>query len=418
MSRRPEQRRPPRGLLGQILLAPDRDQGPGVRPVVSVQPDDDPELLAELEERGARRVQLVRRGVDHGTWAELDPEGIAPPISRRAELKSARAWRWHAGRPVLLPGLASATVEELKDELAARARLGETLDQPGALRDWIESRAAALAPDFELDARPGAPGTPGAPGAAGADAERDLERVRLRGRVAGERADDLWIKTTRLSDRPDDRSRRLRVSFGREVDDDDSDDEPRHRLVAALAARLLPELPRLAVLPELERLLRTLLGGPALLTQPIVYWNAPGGGALFHHDSFRPEPGGQRGVLYAQLTGATAWLALSIVDLAERVAEFLDAQDADPPDGLAPDPGALVAELALPGCGRLGGLVNRGPEFTGFLADAGHGLVLRPGDALLLPDHGLVRTAMHSVFCASEETGVGLSAAIRAAAPA
>jgi hypothetical protein len=57
--------------------------------------------------------------------------------------------------------------------------------------------------------------------------------------------------------------------------------------------------------------------------------------------------------------------------------------------------------------------VNRGPEFTAWLADAGHAALLGPGDAILLPNHGLRRTAMHSVFCAGEEVAYGLSLAIR-----
>ena len=51
---------------------------------------------------------------------------------------------------------------------------------------------------------------------------------------------------------------------------------------------------------------------------------------------------------------------------------------------------------------------------TGLLADAGHACVLEPGDAILLPNHGYARTAMHSVFCASEETTYGISLAVRA----
>ena len=58
-------------------------------------------------------------------------------------------------------------------------------------------------------------------------------------------------------------------------------------------------------------------------------------------------------------------------------------------------------------------LVHRGPEFTTFLADAGHALVLHPGDALVLPNHGLTRTAMHAVFCGAPRPTHGLSLAIR-----
>jgi hypothetical protein len=128
------------------------------------------------------------------------------------------------------------------------------------------------------------------------------------------------------------------------------------------------------------------------------------------------------------------WLALSLEDLALRAIELLQmmqegelawvreelfgrADDWSRALQLAADQRALERELALPGCGRLASLVNRGPEFTALLADSGHALVLRPGDVLLLPNHGLhglERTAMHSVFCAGEQAGYGLSLAMRA----
>ena len=80
---------------------------------------------------------------------------------------------------------------------------------------------------------------------------------------------------------------------------------------------------------------------------------------------------------------------------------------------LAADEPGLERELGLPGCGRLAALVNHGPEFSALLADAGHAALLQPGDAILLPNHGPARTALHSVFCAGEETGYALSLAIR-----
>ena len=57
--------------------------------------------------------------------------------------------------------------------------------------------------------------------------------------------------------------------------------------------------------------------------------------------------------------------------------------------------------------------MNRGPEFTGLLADAGHAWLLDPGDVIVLPNHGFAATCMHSVFCASDEPGYALSMAIR-----
>jgi hypothetical protein len=80
---------------------------------------------------------------------------------------------------------------------------------------------------------------------------------------------------------------------------------------------------------------------------------------------------------------------------------------------LARDRARATAELALPGQGVLGPLVNRGPEFTSFLADAGHASVLAAGDAIVLPNRGLRATCLHSVFCASDEIGYSLSMALR-----
>ena len=77
------------------------------------------------------------------------------------------------------------------------------------------------------------------------------------------------------------------------------------------------------------------------------------------------------------------------------------------------DAAGRVNELALAGCGALCGLVNRGPEFTHELARHGHGMLLEAGDAILLPNHGLARTCMHSVFCASDTPAFSLSLAIR-----
>src|SRR6185436_19937012 len=127
-----------------------------------------------------------------------------------------------------------------------------------------------------------------------------------------------------------------------------------------------------------------------------------------------------------QLTGRTAWLALSIRDLARRAGEFVAclsegelpwvAAQLFPDESarkriatLVSDSEACIAELAKPACGALAALVNRGPEFTAWLADSGHAALLAPGDAILLPNQGLRRTAMHSVFCADDDVSYGLS---------
>jgi hypothetical protein len=205
--------------------------------------------------------------------------------------------------------------------------------------------------------------------------------------------------------------------------------------VAELASRLIPGAAAVADDPVIGPLVDRLSGESVLFTQAIAYWNAPGGGALFHHDAFAEDEldegaWRQLGVCYVQLSGATAWLALSTDDMAARIGEFVealeegempwvraqlfDAQvDWDRIRALARDRARLSTELSLPGQGVLGPLVNRGPEFTSFLADAGHAFVLEAGDAILLPNRGLRATCLHSVFCASDDIGYSVSLALR-----
>jgi hypothetical protein len=407
-------------LLDGILSDPDRDARSGARPVVSVREQEDPAFLAAVEEKRRASASLARRGIWHGEWAELFDTNVDGAVELATALE-----RWHAAKPIVLRGAATADQRaEFEDEIAARGELHAALQEPRGLRAFLEAHASALGPDFE----------PGRAPAKLFDPERDLERILVRP-TRGRRVGDLWVKSAWLSTSDGDDSLRVRVSFGRERDDDASADLARHRLVADLAARLFPESALVAANPAIAQLVEPLLAGPALFTQHIAYWNAPDGGALFHHDAFaedeeEPSRPGQLGVAYLQLTGRTAWLALSIADLGRRVREFVacllegelpwvaaqlfpDGAARARVDALTADPGALLAELARPGCGTLGPLVNRGPEFTAWLADAGHAAILGPGDAILLPNHGLRRTAMHSVFCAGEDVAYSLSLAIR-----
>lgn len=399
---------PPPGLFRDVLLDPDRERIPEAAPVVSFREDDEPAFLQQVMRRALARVDLVRRGVWHGSVAALDPRGLLPPRPRRKRRFVIREQRWRAAQPIFLPGALEGPWRGAREAEALR----ETLAAPDGLRAWLGPRTEVRPDEVELF-----------------DPERDQARVAL----AGE--GDLWVKTGRLSTHPEDHSLRLRVAFGREGDDDASTDEAAHRRVAQVGRTVVPGMdlidgPAGDVMEEAARL----AGTPFYATQPIAYWNAPGGGARFHHDGFSADdtaPGGsgQRGVLYLQLTGATLWLALSIEELALRVRElfqYLDegelpwlAQELElgPMRAVAERRDDLLAELGRPGCGVLGPLVDRGPEFTCLLADAGHAIHVGPGDALLLPNHGLARTAMHSVFCASGETAYGLSLALRADAP-
>ncbi|MCP3917762.1 MAG: hypothetical protein GY711_19635 [bacterium] len=416
----------PDDLLASIVDAPDRDRCPGARPVVSYRDDDEADYLSMIDARAHERVHLVRRGIDHGWLAELDPPlAPIPGVPENAQL----AQRWHTGRPILLRGLVDPRAG-FAEEVAARRRLHDELKEPGGLRRFLKAQRSDLEPNYTLQARPGSL----------YDEERDLERVLVSWVLRPEdprspRAKDLWVKSGWLSDREDDESLRMRFSFGREGADDASRDVRRHRRIEELAEMCLPEAALVSDHPRVVGLLESWLGDEVFFTQHIAYWNAPGGGALFHHDALDERAiGGQKGVCYLQLTGSTAWLALSIEDLTRRVIEFAEylaeGELAWVRESTFRKPEAFAQfikmtgnfkrvrrELAKPGCGRLGRIVGRGPEFTSLLADAGHALILRAGDVLILPNHGYDCTAMHSVFCASEEPGYALSLAIRESNP-
>jgi hypothetical protein len=412
--------------LRELLDARDRTPIDGARPIVALdvtgadegdegEADADGAALdAALAAEGRARVVLERRGRAHGTWVELDPE-----LDARSELPrpSMCRRRFTEARPLVWRGRFAPALTEWRNEIHGSVRAGEKLLEGGGLESLMRTRLARH-PRFAL-ARVDA---------SGGDTERDLATAHVLDRNAAPGALASFAKAGRLSTFDGDASVRLRFGFGREVDDDDSDDRNAHRATTALARAVFPELALVDDDAEFQRELAQIAGLPLGAACPIAYWNRPQGGALFHHDAFAAaEENGQRGVLFVQLAGATAWLALSTLQLAKRVFEFAE-QLTDAPwivEELAPsgaldavaaangDPFALVDELGAPGQGRLGALVNHGPAFTSFLADLGHAVVLRAGDAILLPNHGWRATALHSVFCASSGPNFALSLGLR-----
>lgn len=429
-------RTPAPGLFRDVALAPDRDRDFAPKPVVSVHPDDEPAYHAEIETRAVTQVDLYRRGIEFGSYAICSPEGLIDPRPRKRRREALVRERWIAGRPLLFPEAFADVASRVKG--LARGMYDRLAR--GEFATWLKSRESALGARYMIDELE----------AELADPERDEARATFKSRDG---LDGFWIKLAKLSTHELDGSKRLRMSFGEEGDDDASTDDERQRALVDLARPLIPGFREVLGSRVLEPLLKDLTGGDVLLTQPIGYWNTAHGGARFHHDSFA-ENDGQLGVLFVQLTGRSFWLALSIRDLVERVREFvgageLAAEDEVPDDdmpvdeaqddadvvakpstevaekptsepsefgaeivALCADSMATLAEAALPDCGRLNEIVNS-PSFAAFLADAGHAVLLEPGDAILLPNHGLERTVMHSVFGVARRAGYGLSLAIR-----
>jgi hypothetical protein len=448
------------GLLKAIVGAPDRSDLPGGLGVISWAAEDEAAFLSEVAEREQTRVELCRRGIAHGSWAEITTDGL-----RDAEDADIHAWRqrWVDARPILLRGFLDSTLPAFAPILKERAALHKGIREEGALDAFLEASLSRLDPRFTIRGAEesaalgeggGDDGDGDGEGAADGGGQRDLER-RFLGydhKASNRNSPHFWTKTEKLSDHEEDMSARIRLSFGVEVDDDASHDESSHRVVEQLGRELLPET---ALIRENKELL-ALLGeldlieepdeetgeepdgptppqGEHYFTQDIAFWNAPNGGVLMHHDAFDEDYNQrQRGVVYAQLTGQTAWLALSTQELAARVTEFTEFisegempwlksalfrghQGAALMRKILKGGRFVYAELEKPGCGQLSRIVNRGPEFTNLLADAGHAFFMRPGDVLVMPNHGFGHTMLHSVFCASSEPGYSLSLAMRRA---
>lgn len=416
---------PEAGPVAGFLGDEGRDRIPGSLPVISYREEDEHAFLDDLERCADATVELSRRGVWHGNWAELSPAAVGIDLGAELSDHAALHLRWNDARPIVLPGILDDEIARHPDEIADAFDLYHQLGEDGGLKRWLKQRLAGAGPEWRVRERR----------ADLIDPDRDVEKVFLSRDTAGRELRDLWWKSGRLSTFEGDESLRLRLSFGLERDDDASRELVRQRAVAELAEALLPGASFVPRTESLNRLLELFSGEELFLTQHIAYWNAPEGGALFHHDAFdEPAEGGQRGVLYAQLAGRTAWLALSAEDLAARVCEFVELLESGELEWVtedlfprtadlagavecARDPQRLMRELGLPGCGRFAALVNRGPEFTDYLANAGHAAILEAGDVILLPNYGLARTAMHSVFCADDEPTYAISAALRQVRP-
>lgn len=395
--------------LTQMLADPERTPVRGALPVVTVRPDDEPAYRDAVRRVESLRIDLERRGRDHGTIVEL----LRPDLSPKLETSQMQAC-WKAADPFVMREAAPES-----DERTAMLPEGwaASHDEADRWHAWLAGAAAeavSQSPDL-------------------VDPERDLAKALCEPRGA-------WAKLGRLSLAEGDASRRLAFGVGEEVQDDDHPSAERHAEVWAWACSLLPALEA-----SWSETMRKRLGGasgmPLSPSNPIVYWNRPNGGALFHHDALpgylpteqpgnaEPPPSGQRGVVYVQGTGTTVWLALSIQALAERCCEFMR----DVIDGGAPwlfdtwvkeevwqplffatrELEPCLRALARSDAGPLRPLVHGCLEFTGFLIDSGHAAVLRAGDAIALPNHGLDRTAMHSVYCGSNGPNVGFSIGLR-----
>jgi len=233
-------------------------------------------------------------------------------------------------------------------------------------------------------------------------------------------AEDLWIKASWLSYHDDDVSLRFRFSFGVDLEQDVAADPHRQKLAAELSDAVFPESGIITENQELLVVLKQILGSNQVnFVERIIYFNGPNGGAYLHHDLER----GHAGVVFAQLTGRTFWLALPKQILIEEIIRFskthpwpesLTREMRDEMSQLIGDRYYLAEQLDTFSNTSLIHLINETLEFVQFLIVRGHSTELEPGDILLLPQATKDSCCWHSVFCLGEELGQALSFAIRA----
>lgn len=360
--------------------------------------------------RGCGRVfPLLRRGVHHGWLGE----------PARAEMGSIPACKvaWRAAEAVLLPGLVANEIAPHSANLAESARLMEQVMDGEACEELFDQPAyvARYGARFELLSGIYDEGEPQAIATVEFDVLED-----------GEPIDEVvWVKASWLSFEDDDASLRFRFSHGHDLFEDVATDFSRQKTAGELCDALFPESQILTGSPALRQRLSEILSVPELaFVERIVYFNAPNGGAQFHHDVER----GHLGVVFVQLTGRTGWLALPKLQLVDEIERFvarpvsadllkvalpstshrkkLLAKIADKP--------TLIAWMDEVNNGPLEALLNRVPEFTQQLVERGFAFVVEPGDVLLLSQHEIDACAWHSVFCLDDHPGQALSFAVRA----
>lgn len=323
---------------------------------------------------------------------------------------------WQAAQPIVLPGLVTDAIPAHRHDIAQATLLMQAVLDGADCEELLlqEPYAGRLGPRFELLSSIYDEGDP-------------QEIVKLEFDVMQDDAiiaENLWVKLSWLSYEEHDASLRFRFSFGMENFEDVAADPERQTHAAALTEAIFPESAVISANPHLHNFLRDLLQSEDLVyVERIVYFNAPEGGAQFHHDVER----GHAGVVFAQLSGRTAWLALSTEQLLDAVQAFLALPDAEnsleetiphKQDRLqllelAEDRAALADCLNSRDNDLLEQLINRTPDFIRRLLEYGHGYILNPGDVILLPQHDAAHCSWHAVYCLDDTPGEGLSFAVR-----
>lgn len=349
---------------------------------------------------------LTRRGVNVGWIGEVK----RPTMPALSDIRA----RWQDARPTLLGGFLVNEVCVHQEAIEQSLKLMKQVLKGKDCADIFSAQpyAASLAPHFELLS-------------SFFDESDTQEIVTVEFDAIANDAvlmENLWVKLSWLSYEKNDTSLRFRFSQGLQGFDEVQQDPLGPGWAAQLTEAIFPECAVVTNNLRVQNMLKSVLGiEQAEFVERIIYFNAPGGGALFHQDVER----GHLGVVFAQLHGRTGWLTLSKQALIAEVQAFLVHPHADRVLKRMSKLDQEKLRLETQSSKRLSAyledcdneplmmLLNHTPEFTRFLIERGHGFILYPGDVLLLPQHDAEHCAWHSVYCLDEFAGHALSFAVR-----
>lgn len=348
---------------------------------------------------------IERRGIALG-WIAASTT-LSPPQGGRKE--------WANGDPVVLPSAVSDQLDRLEADMEKSYALVDGLHEGDALVKLMEEQGFFQRLDGSYQFIGGFSDESDMQGIEQLEFEAQQDQNKV--------ADNLWMKASWLSFDDEDASLRFRFSYGREGLEDVAKDFEREQLTANLAERIFPESKAITQNQSLIAKLSDIsqIKTPAFVER-IFYFNAPNGGAQFHHDVER----GHDGVVYAQLFGSTAWLAMSKPILLDEIIAFLGAaetgdvlrnyfSDSELSDLLAHNKDRSYWSDCLDNRDNevVEVFLNQIPEFFAFLVNQGYAYILNAGDVILLPQASLADCCWHTVFCLDDYPGEALSFAIR-----
>ncbi|MFQ5355481.1 MAG: hypothetical protein ACE5DY_03140 [Mariprofundaceae bacterium] len=345
---------------------------------------------------------LHRRGFKLG-WIS---EGERPTMP---DIKTVVA-AWKKDKAMLLPGLVSEALQQHASAIEQSLALMEKTLNGVEVASMLEAEPypTRLQPEFFL--------------VASSTEEHDKQGIEKL-YFDTEDVDNLWCKASWLSFHDEDASLRFRFSFGLEGFEDVAADPFRQKAAARLCDRVFTESSIITENKKILEILNEILGVPPAFVERIVYFNAPDGGAQMHHDVER----GHDGVVFAQLSGASFWLALAKPELMDELIAFsanssngnaicavlTKKNDRDALFKLLADRKALSDYMDESDHELVEAVVDRSPEFIRHLVEQGYAHVLHAGDALLLPQRDLDNCVWHSVISLGDEPGEALSFAVR-----